>query len=363
MGGGDYLITIQNGKLNIPDEDRFVGFAGDNTVNEKQIVLKNRADDDCDYTLCLRFDDGTVKTAALSASISDGDTVLIWQVRDEQIHSTGVVTAQLKIADSDDNIEHTTKDFFLVGSSVELSDDGAEEEYVTPSMLRNSINQALSTIASTAPYVGDDGFWYVYDPDEGAYVKTEYYIGGLTMDSAMSDSSLNPVSNKFIKQYVDALGLSCNTFARDYTDLEVADKVSETRKIANIPLSADITSAALVNALLPYTCVSNVVPGSSGGIKGQTGTGSNGEPFFCISQNTWVRLASISEVNQKMDLAEEVDPSDVDDVDEGSLYLCGGNVYLKNEIGATELAKAASVYTKAEINTMIGDIETLLAAV
>ena len=64
-----------------------------------------------------------------------------------------------------------------------------------------------------------------------------------------------------------------------------------------------------------------------------------------------------------MDLAEEIDPSDVDDMDEGSLYLCGGSVYLKNEVGSTELSKAASVYTKTEIDTMIGDVETLLAAV
>ena len=69
------MITIQSGKLCIPDIDRFVGFAGDDSVMTKQLVLLNRASDSCTYSLCLRFDNDSVCTVPLTASV-DGDDVV-----------------------------------------------------------------------------------------------------------------------------------------------------------------------------------------------------------------------------------------------------------------------------------------------
>lgn len=217
------MITIQNGKLIIPDEDRFVGFAGDDSIREKQFVLRDSAEQDCAYTLCLRFDDDTVRTVTLSSEISGGDTVLSWNIRGEDICSAGVVQAQIKIADSDGSIGHTTKDFFLIGSAVELNDDGSEGEYVTPSMLEHSIEQAVQTLSSTAPYIDEDGYWCVYDAESGEYVRTDYHVSGITPDSAMSDVSDNAVSNRVIKRYADDKASACNAFAASYTDLKLGD--------------------------------------------------------------------------------------------------------------------------------------------
>ena len=61
------MITIQNGKLMIPDSDRFVGFAGDNTVNTKQFTMIDFTQENCAFTLCMRFDDDTVRSVPLSA--------------------------------------------------------------------------------------------------------------------------------------------------------------------------------------------------------------------------------------------------------------------------------------------------------
>ena len=146
------MITIQNGKLMIPDSDRFVGFAGDIAVNTKQFTMIDFMGENCTFTLCMRFDDDTVRSAPLSAQRDHGDIVLTWQIRKEDLCSSGVVQVQVKIADSDGDIEHTTKDFFLIGSAVELDDDGGEMEYVTPSQLQNSINQALETITAISPF-------------------------------------------------------------------------------------------------------------------------------------------------------------------------------------------------------------------
>ncbi len=130
------MLLIQNGKSVIRDSDRFVGFAGDNTVNTKQFTM--------------------------------------------------IDFIQENIADSDGGIEHMTKEFFLIGSAVEL-DDGSEMEYVTPSRLQNSINQAIETVTATVSYVDIDGCPCIYDPEQGIYVRAGYHAGSSNPDGAMSD--------------------------------------------------------------------------------------------------------------------------------------------------------------------------------
>ena len=352
------MITIQNGKLNIPDNDRFVGFAGDNAVNSKQFVLSDFAQEGCTFTLCLRFDDDAVRTAALSAAADGGDTVLTWNIRSEHLYAPGVVQAQVKITDSENNIEHTTKDFFLIGSAVELDDSGMEVEYITPSQL----NAALGEITATAPYIDADGYWCVYDPATSAYVRTTYHVSGVVPDTAMSDSSENTVGNKYIKQYADAKATGCNTYATTYTDIKTADKVPDTRTIAQLPLSADIAASDLMAQLRPQLYKVNVLPGTSTGVKGQLGIGPSGEVFFCNATDSWVHLVKYESLYDKMDLVADVAAADVDDVEEGMIFFSGGVLYVKFNNSNVAIAQAGSVYTKAEIDTMIGNIETLLAA-
>ena len=356
------MITIQNGKLNIPDSDRFVGFAGDNTVNTKQFTMIDFMEQDCTFTLCMRFDDDTVHTAPLSVQPDHGNTVLTWEIRREDLCSSGVVQVQVKIADSDGGIEHTTKDFFLIGSAVELDDDGGEMEYVTPSQLQNSINQALERITATSPYVDDDGYWCIYDPERGEYIRTAYHVSGIAPDSAMSDSSDNAVSNSVIKRYVDTKAVDCNTFSISYADTKAADKVPNTRKVAGLPLSADINSFDLMAALRPYTYKSNVTPNVSG-VTGQLGIGTSGEVFFCTATDRWVRLVNGMELFDKMDLVAEVDVSEIDDVDNGNMFFCNDVPYVKFDDEAVALAKSDDVYNKAQIDALIGDIESCLAAI
>lgn len=357
------MITIQNGKLNIPDIDRFVGFAGDNSVMTKELFLINYVREGCTYTLCLRFDDDFVRTVPLTAAVDGDDTVLTWEIRREQLHATGVVAAQLKIVDSDGNIAHSTKDFFLVGSSVDLDDHGADEEYVTTEQLRNSINRALQDVTATSPYIDDSGYWCIYDVDTGEYVRTSYHVSGIAPDSAMSDSSDNAVSNRIIKQYADAKAGECNSFAAAYTDLKTASAVPDTRKIALLPLSGDISAFDLMANLRPHLYKLNVTPVSSTGIRGQIGIGMAGEVFFCTATDRWVQLAPYQYLYEKMDLVPEIDADEADEYDDGSLLYIDDMLYLKMDDELIALSMADDVYTKAEINTMIGDIETLLAAV
>ncbi|WP_407382455.1 hypothetical protein [Ruminococcus sp.] len=357
------MITIQNGKLNIPDIDRFVGFAGDNAVMKKEFFMVNHVGEGCTYTLCLRFDDDFVRTVPLTAAVDGDDTVLTWEIVRDQLHATGVVAVQLKIADSDGNIAHTTKDFFLVGSSVELDETGEEEEFVTTAQLRHSINQALEEVTATAPYIDDSGYWCIYDLNTGEYVRTAYHVSGLTPDDAMSDSSDNAVSNRVVKRYVDSKSEECNSFAAGYADLKLAAAVPHTRTIAQLPLSDDIGALDLMANLRPFLYKLNVTPHGSAGIRGQFGIGMVDEVFFCTSTDHWVQLASYHDLYDKMDLIPEIDAGDAGDYDDGSLLYIDGSLYYKMNDAVVALSNADDVYKKSEINAMIGNIEALLAAV
>ena len=353
------MITIQNGKLTIPDNDRFIGFAGDNSANTKQLLLLNRVKNGCTYTLCLRFDDDSVCSVPLTAVTQGADTVLTWEVLGEQLYTTGIVTAQLKTVDSDGSIAHSTKDFFIVGSSVEFDDDGGDMDYVTSSQLKNSINQALQSVSSIAPYIGDDGYWYVYDAQAGSYNRTEYYVGAQKVDSALSDNSENPVGNRYIKQYVDSKADEC----RSYTDSATADKVDNTQTIAGLPLTANISSAELTNAIRSNLIRTNVLPNVTSGAQGTIGIGPNSEVYFCTADNRWEHLAKFKELNEKMGLIEEVGAEDISYVDNGNLFLSAGTLYMKYNGNVVALVTGNDVYTKAEIDSMIGNVETLLAQI
>ena len=115
-------------------------------------------------------------------------------------------------------------------------------------------------------------------------------------------------------------------------------------------------------ALRPFTYRTNITH-NSGGVKGQLGIGMSGEVFFCTATDNWVRLANNTELYDKMDLVTEVDVSEIDDVDDGNMFFSDDVLYVKFEGDAVAVAQSNDVYNKAEIDTMIGDIESCLAAI
>ena len=195
------MITIQSGKLSIPEDERFIGFAGDNTVVTKEFHILRRVVPSSEYTLCLRFDDGNVKTVPLRSAQFGSDVRLTWEIERDDLASTGIVTAQVKMTDGNGNVQHTTKDYFLVGTSVELDDEGREIEHINRSQLEESIKEAVEGIEAKSSYLGDDGYWYVFDKDNEEFFKTGYR-GRLSVDSQMDEHSLNPVSNSTVTAYV-----------------------------------------------------------------------------------------------------------------------------------------------------------------
>lgn len=219
------MITIQSGKLIIPEEDRFIGFAGDNLHIQKQFFLKDKDSENVIYRLYLTFDDDTVNYFLLDKETSDGSTTLTWLVTQEDIFKSGVVKAQIKAISGDYEIYHTTTDYFIVGQSAEFSEFFANKENSEflryESVLNNLLND-INTAHSSLPYIGDDGYWYLFNIETGEYEKTNY--------CAVINSE----------------------------SIDTAGFVPKTRTVADIDLSDDISVEQLNESLQTYPVILTV---------------------------------------------------------------------------------------------------------
>ncbi len=339
------MITIQSGKLIIPEEDRFVGFAGDNLGNIKRFVLPGHGSDNGSYTLCLRFDDDSVRTIVLEKSLSGSDLVLTWNILSAHLLKAGIVMAQIKSVDSDDVILHTSCDYFIVAES---ADADGELEYVLRDELEERMTAFLGQIRDSAPYIGEDGYWYVYDIESDSFVRDACATAQITIDDALTAGGVNPVKGGAIKAYVDS-GLGA--------------KADKTTKIAGHPLSGDISRAELFESLHTLINPPLVQPESTVGYGGQYGRTADGAPVMCALANTWLTLATTDDLASKMALAPTADNMDFSGIPAGQVFFCQGGVLIKTQLSFIELALKNNVYSKNEINAMIGNLESLLSNV
>ena len=338
------MITIQSGKLTIPEEDRFVGFAGDNSGTEKQFVLPGVTADNNSYTLCLRFDDDSVRMIPLTKSLGSGALILTWTVLSSHLIRPGIVMAQIRSVGSDDVILHTSCDYFIVAHSAENGEESYE--FITEAELNSRLAVLTELFGGHVPYIGEDGYLYVYDLERGAYIQSGR--SRVEVDNTVIPNSANPVESRAIKAYIDS-GMS--------------SKVNKNTRIAGIELTSDISKTDLIDNLHGNINPPFVVPDTTVGYSGQFGKTADDAPVMCQFTTTWVRLATQSDLSGKMAMAPVVNTEDIGNLAAGQLFMCHGGVALKTQSGFTELAKKESVYTKTEIDSLIGSLETILSGV
>lgn len=339
------MITIQSGKLTIPEEERFVGFEGDHLGSEKRFVIPQTGDINGRYSLCLRFDDDSVREIPLDKEIQSGELDLIWRIRSEHLLKSGIVMGQVKYVDMNDVVKHSTCDYFIVAGGADLADE-SENDYVTRKENEEMMTTFLNRIRASAPYIGEDNRWYYYDAASDAYVGSLDPV--IFVDSEMISGSTHAVQSRAIQQYVSS-GL--------------AAKADKTIRVAGIALNGNIPADDLAVNLAPYINPRMVEPGETVGLGGQYGKTTDGVPVMCTLGTTWVALATAPDVEAKMALAPSVNTEGIDDLPTGQIFFCHGGLGIKVASGYIEFAKRDTVYSKSEIDSMIGDIETLLSAV
>ncbi len=117
------MITINNkGRFCIPDEDVFIGFAGDNLNVKREFFLEGVTDPTTIYRMYLLFDDGTSNFFLLDKELMEKGTKLIWNIESDHIFKSGIVILQIKGTNSQGKTFHTCQTSLVVQKSIEFSE-------------------------------------------------------------------------------------------------------------------------------------------------------------------------------------------------------------------------------------------------
>lgn len=142
------MIEITFGKMNVPEEERFIGFAGDNLYSTRTFLLKNVDEENCIYRLYLTFDDGTTNYFLLDSKIENSSTYLTWNISEDHIMKSGIIKAQIKAFCEDERIFHTSYDYFVVAPTAEFDGEISEKENSEFLEYEKRLNEILSYISS-----------------------------------------------------------------------------------------------------------------------------------------------------------------------------------------------------------------------
>ncbi len=169
------MITIISGKLFIPEEERFIGFAGDNLHTKKQFWLENITDENCIYRLYLEFDDGTVNYFVLDSKVENRSTILTWNILEEHIFKSGIVKAQIKSISENGETYHTTRGYFYVLPSAEFSGEFKDNENAEFLRYEKELNDIYKKIKNS---------------DLDSFVTSNRSIAGLSLSSDIAETDL-----------------------------------------------------------------------------------------------------------------------------------------------------------------------------
>lgn len=115
------MISVQNKKMIIPEEERVLGFLGDHLAEKREFFISGGYSGDMWVRLFLRFKSGAENFFVLEPCGPQGSGMLLWNIRREHIFEDGVVQAQLKVYQGVEEIWHSSPDFFQVLESLEVS--------------------------------------------------------------------------------------------------------------------------------------------------------------------------------------------------------------------------------------------------
>ena len=144
------MIVINSRKMVIPEDERFVGFFGDNQYMTKEFVLEDVINENNIYTLFLTFTDGKVIEVNLSSVVKSGMTTLTWNIQDNHIIKSGLIKAQIKVKTSDKGVYYTTSDYFYACKALpfegDISDSGYTDIYDVEDKIREFISEQFDKV-------------------------------------------------------------------------------------------------------------------------------------------------------------------------------------------------------------------------
>ena len=169
------MITIQNGKFFVPEDERFIGFAGDNLRKKIEFLVLGETQEVSTYRLYLTFDDNSVNFFVLPKANTSEGVLLTWGILESHIFKAGIVKAQIKAFAEDGMIWHTNAETFIVGKTAEYPetpDSPINTEFLEYEKALNRIRDEIKEERVLLPYIGDNGNWYCFDAESNTYVDS-----------------------------------------------------------------------------------------------------------------------------------------------------------------------------------------------
>ena len=123
------MITIKkNGKFIIPENEVFIGHAGDNLHATKEFFVEGVTDVSLVYRMYLQFDDGSTNFFLLQSETAENGTKLIWNVTSDQIYKSGILKMQIKASNSSGVVFHSAITSLVAQTSIEFGESYKNKE-------------------------------------------------------------------------------------------------------------------------------------------------------------------------------------------------------------------------------------------
>ncbi len=215
------MITILNGKLTIPENERFIGFAGDNLARTIKFLVADETSAQSVYRLYLTFDDGTVNYFVLPSKVTPEGVMLTWNVLFEHIFKNGIVKAQIKAFLDEDVVYHTNADTFIVGDSPEFADylRTQSTEFLEYEKTLNEIYKSIRDGILTEELIGDNSVTSEKLADNA--VTTEKLADNAVTSDKIKDGAVTP--NELDRMYWECIYLmqGLTNAAKEYTSAQI----------------------------------------------------------------------------------------------------------------------------------------------
>lgn len=233
------MITIQNGKFFVPEDERFIGFAGDNLRKKIEFLVMGETQEVSTYRLYLTFDDDSVNFFVLPKANTSEGVLLTWDILESHIFKAGIVKAQIKAFAEDGMIWHTNFETFIVGKTAEYPetpDSPINTEFLEYEKALNRIRDEIKEERVLLPYIGDNGNWYCFDAESNTYVdsgkpsKGEAQTGDIAENAVTTQKLANDAVTK--EKLADWAVTSDKIADRSVTTEKLADGAVSTRHIA-----------------------------------------------------------------------------------------------------------------------------------
>lgn len=96
------MIEIKNRIMNIPNDEKSIGFKGDEKVETRTFKIQDDVSDMNKFMLNMLNSNDQLETIELEPVIQDGTTELNWTIDKAQTDVTGIMQIQLQAYKEDD---------------------------------------------------------------------------------------------------------------------------------------------------------------------------------------------------------------------------------------------------------------------